>query len=78
MAAPLASIVKDIMRQRSVVRSGRDSFIVLPLDQWEWVEDLLKERASPKLLKSIAAGRRAHKRGRSLPYARVRASLGLT
>lgn len=78
MAPHLAATMKEILRKRSVIRSGRMPVVVLPLEQWEQIEDIIHELASPKLLKSIAVGRTAKNAGRAVSYRSVRRSLGLT
>lgn len=78
MTTNIATLVKNITGKVSYVKGGQTPFVVLPLEQWERIEDVLEELASPALVKSIVAGRAAYKAGRVIPYDRVRKSLGLT
>ena len=77
MTTAISTLVKDIASKVAHVKSGQIPFVVLPLEQWEQIEDMLKELASPALARSIAAGRVAYKAGRAIPYDRVRKTLGL-
>lgn len=52
-------------------------FVKYLKDKKAEIEDSFKELASPKLLKSIADGRKAYKAGRVIPYAKSRKGLGL-
>lgn len=69
------------MREASLTKAvvGRDAspFVVLPLELWEQIEDTLAELGSPRLLKTIVAGRAANRRGRIVPYAQLRKTLHL-
>ena len=77
MTTTISTLVKDITTNVAHVKSGQTPFVVLPLEQWEQIEDMLGEIASPTLARSIVAGRVAYKAGRAVPYDRVRKSLGL-
>ena len=68
--------MKQVSKKRSVMKGGAP-FVVLPLELWERIEDVLAELASPRLAKQIAQERAAYKSGRALPYSRVRKQLGL-
>lgn len=78
MTTNIATLVKDITGKVSHVTSGTTPFVVLPLEQWDQIQDMLEELASPALVKSIAEGRAAYKAGHAIPYERVRKSLGLS
>ena len=76
MANTASTTIKDIMGKVSHVTSGTTPFVVVPLEQWEQIEDMLGELASPGLVRSIIAGRAAYKAGRAVPYDRARKALG--
>lgn len=78
MSTHISTLVKDITGKVSHVKSRQAPFVVLPLEQWEQIEDILEELASPALVKSIVAGRAAYKAGRVIPYDRVRKAIGLS
>jgi PHD/YefM family antitoxin component YafN of YafNO toxin-antitoxin module len=77
MNARITTLLKDISKKRSMMKSGATPFVVLPLEQWEQIEDILEELGSPKLVKSIVEERAAYHAGRTIPYERIRKTLGL-
>ena len=41
----------------SQIKRDKSPLVVLPLEQWEQIEDILSELSSPRLLKSIKSTR---------------------
>ena len=39
------------------IKRDKSPFVVLPLEKWEQIEDILSELSSPRLLKSIKSAR---------------------
>lgn len=71
------TLIKQTLTSRSLIRNKDGPFVVFPLELWERLEDILMEIASPRLLRSIAAGRRAYKSGNTIAYKSFRKKLGL-
>ena len=40
------------------IKKDKSPLVVLPLEQWEQIEDILSELSSPQLLKSIGTARK--------------------
>lgn len=78
MATNVSTLIRDITGKVSHIKNGQAPFVVLPLEQWDQIQDILEELASPTLVKSIVAGRTAYKAGRVVPYDRVRKAIGVS
>lgn len=50
------------------VLRGKTPLVVLPLEEWKIIEDIISEISSPNLLRSIAKARKDYKRGKAVEY----------
>lgn len=50
------------------VIKGKTPFVVLPLEEWKIIEDIISEISSPNLLKSIAKARKDYKKSKTVEY----------
>lgn len=50
------------------ILKGRTPLVVLPLEEWKIIEDIISEISSPKLLKSINQARKDYKKGKAVEY----------
>ncbi|MBI4175384.1 hypothetical protein HY523_02070 [Candidatus Berkelbacteria bacterium] len=56
---------------------AEQALVVIPLTEWQEIQDALNEAASPKLRRSVGEGRRAYAAGKAVPYQHVRRDLDL-
>jgi hypothetical protein len=59
------SLLKNIKTQ---IAKGKSPLVVLPLEEWQKVEDVLEELSSPMLQKTISKAREDYKKGKAIPY----------
>jgi PHD/YefM family antitoxin component YafN of YafNO toxin-antitoxin module len=57
----------------SKIKKSKSPFVVLPLEEWQQIEDVICELFSPQLLKSIRESRKSYKKAKS--YKEIRKSL---
>lgn len=69
-----APLVKEIVGKSSVIKAGKTPVVVVPLDQWHEIEDILSELGAKTLAKDIVRSRSEHVQGKSRPYISVRKS----
>lgn len=50
------------------IKRGKSPLVVLSLEEWRQIEDIISELSSPQLLKSVARARLDYKKGRAIPY----------
>jgi len=59
------TLLKNIDTQ---IKKGKSPLVILTLEEWRQVEDIINELSSPRLLKSINKARQSYKKGRLIPY----------
>ena len=50
------------------VLKGKTPLVVLPLEDWKIIEDIISEISSPNLLKGITKARKDYKKGKAVEY----------
>lgn len=50
------------------ILKGKTPLVVLPLEEWKIIEDIISEISSPNLLKSIAKARKDYKKSKTVEY----------
>ncbi len=55
-------------RVKIIKKSPTPPTVVLPLRDWEMIEDMILELSSPQLLKSIKKARQDYKKGKGVRY----------
>jgi len=50
------------------VFKGKTPFVILPLEEWKIIEDIISEISSPNLIKSISKARKDYKKGKAIEY----------
>ncbi len=64
------TLLKNINTQ---IKKEKSPLVILSLDQWQQIEDVISELASPQLLKSIREARKDYKKAKS--YKELRKNL---
>ena len=59
------ALLKNIDTQ---IKKGKSPLVVLSLEEWRQIEDIIGELSSPRLLKSIKKARQDYKKGRAVRY----------
>lgn len=60
-----------------VTRRGEPTFVAVPYERYQELQDLLAELRSPQLQKEIAQARKQHRSGKSIPVQDVLSDIGL-
>lgn len=59
------TLLKNIDTQ---IKKGKSPLVILSLEEWRQIEDIISELSSPRLLKNISKARQDYKKGRAIPY----------
>ena len=54
------------------IKRGNSPLVVLPLEEWQRIEDVISELSAPKLLKSIDRARKDYKNGKAVSFKTTR------
>ena len=68
---------QSITKEYAVTRTKHVPFVIIPLEKWNIIEDILGELAAPALKKSIISGRNANRKGKAISYSYLRNSFDL-
>lgn len=61
----IQALLKNLESQ---IKKNRSPVVVMSLDEWHQIEDLIEELSSPKLLEDIKKSRDDYKKGRVVEY----------
>ncbi len=59
------ALIKNI---ESRIKQGQSPLVILSLEEWHQIEDIIEELSSPKLLQDIKKARDEYKKGKAIEY----------